>query len=157
MTEMFDAGWEADRLYRNVVTAERALPNRPIVITGYQFKLAMEPSDKQVSSEIVNVVDSAQVLWQCRIGGLPTNDNGGPLILTDKTGTHQNLHGSASIGNMLADSILKASPWTNSVNDVVEITGLHIEVPAGCSVNFFAGHAGCGPIDFECQGEIYFE
>ena len=62
-----NTGWEADRLYRNTVTAEFTTPSRDIVITGYAFKLAMIPSD----APFLGSLQSAQVLWWCAIHGIP--------------------------------------------------------------------------------------
>jgi hypothetical protein len=36
-------------------------------------------------------------------------------------------------------------------------SGLDIAVPAGGMLRMNAGHAGFGPMDFECQGVIFYD
>jgi hypothetical protein len=172
-----NTGWEADRLYRNTVTAEFTTPSRDIVITGYAFKLAMIPSD----APFLGSLQSAQVLWWCAILGIPDDpqDDFGPVTLKDNAlkltaipprrwwkrplrattlGAAQNLHGGAhTVNNILAASILKASPWTSAVNDVLHMSGLSLAVPAKSTIQMFAGHAGAGPVDFEIQGGLLYK
>jgi hypothetical protein len=70
----------------------------------------------------------------------------------------QNLHGGANtVNNIVAVSILKASPWTSAVNDFLHESGWSVIVPPRCTVQMFAGHAGQGPIDFEVQGGLLYE
>jgi hypothetical protein len=149
-------GWEADRLYRNSVTVTVGTPSHPIIITGYQFKLAMIPSDAPVFPGS----KSAQVLWMCGIFGVQElpNDDWGTVSFKDNAGSAQNLHGGAVVNRtLLAVDILKASPWVNAVNDVLTMTGLQILAPPNAVIQMSAAHAGVGPIDFESQGAIYYQ
>ena len=152
--KLCNTGWEADRLYKSTVTAQFTTPSRPITLLGYRFKLAMIPSD----APFIGTYASAQVLFWCAIFGIQNADDWGPVTYKDTTGTKQNLHGGVTIAsNIIAVSILKASPWTSAVNDFIAEFGWSIVVPASSQVQMFAGHAGQGPVDFEVQGGLLYE
>jgi hypothetical protein len=182
MKKLCNTGWEADRLYRNTVTATFTTPSRPIKLTGYRFKLAMIPSD----APFIGGYASAQVLWWCAMFGLESDpaDDWGTVTFVDNAtakpaaaiaglrwprwrrlgagatlaAAAQNLHGGANtVDNIVAVSILKASPWTSAVNDFLHESGWSVIVPPRCTVQMFAGHAGQGPIDFEVQGGLLYE
>lgn len=147
-------GWEADRLHKNTVQCTVQTPPRPIRVLGYQLTLAMIPSDPPLLSSL----RSSQVLFECRIDGVNHGDDWGKSILYDHTGDKQNLHGGGpGVGNVLVSAILKASPWTSAVNDVLAMSGLAIDVPAKSTIVTWAAHAGQGPVDFEVQGVIFYE
>ena len=81
MKKLCNTGWEADRLYRNTVTATFTTPSRPIKLTGYRFKLAMIPSD----APFIGGYASAQVLWWCAMFGLESDpaDDWGTVTFVD--------------------------------------------------------------------------
>jgi hypothetical protein len=178
MKKLCNTGWED----RSTVTATFTTPSRPIKLTGYRFKLAMIPSD----APFIGGYASAQVLWWCAMFGLESDpaDDWGTVTFVDHAmakpaaataglrwprwrrwgagatlaATAQNLHGGANtVDNIVAVSILKASPWTSAVNDFLHESGWSVIVPPRCTVQMFAGHAGQGPIDFEVQGGLLYE
>jgi hypothetical protein len=153
MTKLCNTGWEADRLYKNSVTATFTTPSHPINLQGYRFKLAMIPSD----APFIGTYASAQVLFWCAVFGIQNTDDWGSVVLADATGAKQNLHGGATANtNIIAVSILKASPWTSAVNDYIAESGWSITVPPKSTVQMFAAHAGQGPVDFEVQGGLIY-
>jgi hypothetical protein len=154
-TLLLNMGWESDRLYKSNVTVTFTSPDHPVVVTGYRFKLAMIPSD----APFIGSMKSSQVLWYTAMYGLEAmSDNWSKPVYKDATGSKQNLHGGDTFNNhILAVDILKASPWTSAVNDWLHEDALHIVLPAGTTIQMFAGHAGEGPIDFEIQGGLIYQ
>jgi hypothetical protein len=159
-------GWESDQIYQKGVTVSYPVL-KPIVIRAYSFYLGM----MSWKEGLFGADGWSEVLWSATFNNLEPVTEFGPGVYLDQTGGtfnpttgnvdngKQNLHGNVVMGNgAIAVGILKMYiSRQNSVNKVLALSNLDIKVPGGSQFQMAANHAGSGPVDFECQGVIYYE
>jgi hypothetical protein len=158
-------GWEADMIYQHGVVV-----NYPVLsairVKAYQFNVAQMAWKESVFGD-----KWSEVLFGAGFSGLPAQTEFGQGDMIDTTGGtfniktgnvdngKQNLHGGVNLVSFdICSSILKMFiSRQDSVNNILTLSGLDLFVPTGSIFQMTANHAGAGPIDFECQGNLFYE
>jgi hypothetical protein len=152
-------GWECDDINNDNVGITVPILN-PITLRGYQFSLSVMAI---IKPGFLNPGEYTEVLFVAQFLFPQRQDFGATSFIQSNKGLHHSLHGGIGTGGTgaICQAILKSyvarDPIGNAVNETITANNLDIKVSAGTTLKMFASHAGEGPVDFECQGTLFYE